>query len=430
MQLTMRSRSQRSLRMRVAPTVVAYARLLALPEAQVQDVVEREMATNPALEVTGDDESGVPQSSRSDSSRLGLPALAGIECRVSDTDRLRADVGALLPATDGWIAEYVLADLDGRGLLDRTPVQLATSLGVPVERITRVISAIREIGPAGICAANVVEGLLLQLARWEANQTAPPLLRRILNEHFVDLALGELDSIAAALGATRAQVLTAQEFLRARLYPHPCRLDDPFPPPGPPADVILSWAEDLPGELLVEVADFTRPRVRLNEFCLELAHASRPPAGVTASEFDELCAQVERAEELVRLLGARASTLHKIACAVAQRQLSYLRDGPRRHLPLTRAEIAEAIHVHESTVSRGVADKHVQLPNRSLVPMSTFFGASCAAEAALLDLIRGQTRPASDTDLARSLAERGLVLSRRTVAKYRAKLGIPAFGTG
>ncbi len=94
--------------------------------------------------------------------------------------------------------------------------------------------------------------------------------------------------------------------------------------------------------------------------------------------------------------------------------------------PLTRAEVAAALDLHESTVSRAVADKYALLPDRTIVPLSRFFGVSGGVDAELRKLLESADGPMSDQRLADRLREAGYPIARRTVAKHRARLGFTA----
>jgi RNA polymerase sigma-54 factor len=105
-------------------------------------------------------------------------------------------------------------------------------------------------------------------------------------------------------------------------------------------------------------------------------------------------------------------------------QRDYLIEGEKSMAPITRAQISRELEVHESTISRAVSGKAVQLPNRKIVPMSSFFDRSLSARTVLRDIIANETRPMSDTELMKKLKNEGFQVARRTVAKYRAMEGI------
>ena len=107
-----------------------------------------------------------------------------------------------------------------------------------------------------------------------------------------------------------------------------------------------------------------------------------------------------------------------------ERQEAFLRHGVRHLAPLTRAEVAAAIGVHESTVSRATANKYVQIPNKEIIPFSHFFTPSLSIKDVIQELITKEQSPLTDQDIVEILRQRGFDVARRTVAKYRGQLGI------
>jgi RNA polymerase sigma-54 factor len=106
------------------------------------------------------------------------------------------------------------------------------------------------------------------------------------------------------------------------------------------------------------------------------------------------------------------------------RQSAFVRDGVAALRPLTRADVARELGIHESTVGRAVSGRYVELPRGRIVPFSHFFRASRSAEETLARIVVEEARPRSDNELAELLAARGFSVARRTVAKYRSRLGI------
>ena len=105
-------------------------------------------------------------------------------------------------------------------------------------------------------------------------------------------------------------------------------------------------------------------------------------------------------------------------------QRDYILRGEKYIRPITRAQIAETLEVHESTISRAVANKAVQMPNGRIIPLSNFFDRSLNVRTVLREIIAGEAYPLSDSQLADMLAEHGFIVARRTVAKYRSMEGI------
>jgi RNA polymerase sigma-54 factor len=428
------------LELRVSPALLAFTEVLALPLADLEQLVERELAGNPALERVDCPacpgcgrplpDGGCPMcSGRDDRRRPCQPADADASAGADPPDRpsaaelLLTEVGPLVAPGDRWLAAYVIADLDDRGFLGRDEQALAAALGVDVSRVAGVIAAIRTVGPPGVCAVDVTECLLLQLERFETSGDAPPLVRPMIASHLQDLGLGRTGAVATSLGASQADVLAARDFLRRHLRPS-ATLPEPacLPIPAPPDLVITTHAAD-PGRFDVEVID---PGVRLDPNWARLAlQARRSPWLVPGPERGQLLAGAAQGRAFLDRLAERARTLGRIAGHVAERQRAYLQHGPAAHLPLTRAQVADALGLHESTVSRAVAGKRVRLPDGRVVPFADLFGAARSVHDSLLAIIAGEVRPLTDGELAAELHTRGHLVARRTVAKYRGQLGIP-----
>lgn len=426
--------------LRASPALVASVELLALPLPDLEQLVERELAGNPALErvdapacpgcgtlvdlpgcaVCGDRPARRSGAGPADGAEP-WPAAAQPE---SATEALLAEAAPLLASGDRWLAAYVLADLDGRGFLDRPAGAMAAALGVDVGRVERVIRAIRAVGPAGICAADVTDCLLRQLEPFEARGQAPRLLRAMLAGHLGDLARGRIGAVAAALGADRDEVLAARDFLRRHLRPWAMLPEPPLAPVPAPPDLVVRELPGDSGRLEVEVVETGRLAVRLDPAWAHLAEQG--PSPLPAAEHRRVREQVAGARALLGGLARRRSTLARVAGHAAERQLPRLRRGPAAHVPLTRAAVAEALGLHESTVSRAVAGKRLRLPDGRVLALAELFGAARSAHDSLRAVVAAEDRPLSDGELTRALRARGHDLSRRTVAKYRAQLGIPA----
>ena len=139
---------------------------------------------------------------------------------------------------------------------------------------------------------------------------------------------------------------------------------------------------------------------------------------------DEMKNDLDRAALFVKRLQQRNHTMQRLLQRVASFQRDYIIYGDRYIKPLTRAQISLELDVHELTISRAVSNKTVQLPNKKIVPFSSFFDRSLNVRTALRDIISKEHRPFSDFQLAILLSQQGYDVARRTVAKYRAMEGI------
>lgn len=417
------------LALRPSAALVAFAELLALPAIDLDELVERELAENPALERVEPPVCGAcgerhesplcrpPRRRDSEVDRTDL--LDALPQPETLTEALLAEVALAAGGDDRPVAEYVLGSLDEHGFLDTSPAELAAAIGVEPSRVVRVVDALRASGVAGLAAAGVRDCLLAQLDGLEPTaETA--LAKRIVAEHLEALAAGRFGAIARALGVGRGEVIAARDFLRERLSPYPA-----LPATGPEAprivpDVVIRRRDDRAG-FDVELVEPRRHSLGVHplyERLLKGAAAALPPgeaAGVTA--------QVRRARSFLRRLDERWTTLRRVTEALVERQAAFL-DRGRGLVPLTRAELAAELGLHESTVGRAVSGRYALLPSGRVVPLSRFFEASLGVREALAEIVAAEARPHSDGELAAALAERGFHVARRTVAKYRGRLGI------
>ena len=425
--------------------LVAFAELLALAAPDLEARVEVEVAANPALDcdrvgacpVCGGREAACrcPSLSRPTEGR-GRPGggpdlLELLACRRTLAERLLADLRPSLTGADQRIAEYLAGSLDQRGRLGETSGDAAAALGVPLANVERVLTHMRRLGPPGIAARDGRECLLLQLDHWETEHPPEHLVRRILEDHLEALAAGRLGAIARSTGAQQADVQAAGEFIRARLRPYPVEQAEPEDLVAGPADspsvlpdVLIVEPPEPAGRFRVHVVESRRLGVMVNPLYEELAGAGfAAPDGVR----DHARWHVRRARAFLGRLEQRRRTLQVVSECVVERQEGFLRGGPAQLEPLTRAEVASEVGLHESTVSRAVAGKHAQLTSGRVMPLSGFFDGSLAVRELLRRLIAAEGRPRSDAALAKALAAEGHPVARRTVAKYRAQLAIPAY---
>ncbi len=152
--------------------------------------------------------------------------------------------------------------------------------------------------------------------------------------------------------------------------------------------------------------------------------ATSAHAAVSTDEREYVRGQVERARQFMTHIRERRQTMNKVTAYVVRRQVEFLRRGPRYLRPLTRAEVAEALDLHESTISRATAGKWVMLPNRQVVPYATFFTPALRVHDVLRELVDEEEKPLTDQQLVALLTVRGFPIARRTVAKYRKQMGI------
>jgi RNA polymerase sigma-54 factor len=393
----------------VSPAQVAFSELLVLPCAAMHTVVERELCANAALERLEPGECPIcrgtwrprcPVCSLPGRRRAGAERFADAGERAADEPDSHALLDAVrleIDAADVPIAEWLVDSLDRHGRLDRSPDHIAAELAVPASAVTRVLDVIRRAGPPGVGATSVSDCLLLQL---DALGIDDELARAVIADHLPALARGHFTAIARALGVARADVVRVLDLIRRRLRPYPA-FDGNAPP----------------------VTSYVVPDVVVTEACgVELVEPAATRLGVRPHPDGS----VARAKSFLAYLHDRWETLRRVAEYTVERQQEFVHDGPAALKPLTRAEVAAALGLHESTVSRAIADKHALLPDGTIVPLARFFGVSGGIDGELRKLLESADGRMSDQRLADRLREAGYPIARRTVAKHRARLGFTA----
>lgn len=332
-----------------------------------------------------------------------------------------------LSANMASAVECVLQSLDCCGRLDEPPEDLAARSGTSVSTVQRAIRLVQSLEPAGVAAKNLSECLCLQLIR--LGETGLPLV--IAREHLEDMGRNHYHQIARITGADRNAVQAACELIRS-LDPRPGAAFAPRESPG----------YIIPDMAVIPIKD--RFEVIFNDSCIPSLRVSsyyrRLMGSIDDAEVrDYLSAKVRQAKWMVQNVEHRRATLLACVYYIADWQREFFRHGPGNLRPLSMADTAAGLGVHESTVSRAIHDKYLQC-SHGVFPLKYFFSRSLQttcpetnisveqARSALCALIGGEDkkRPMSDQKLCEQLEKKNIQLSRRTVAKYRSELGIPS----
>ncbi|HEX9374695.1 MAG TPA: hypothetical protein VGB19_00410 [Actinomycetota bacterium] len=438
------------LSMNVSPRLLALTSLLQLSSQELEAAIDRESAENPALErfesdacrlCGGEADRPCPRCrpgsviARRPSGTL-LDTTFDVPFRPSPEQSLLEEVRLLLPQEEIHLAEYVVGSLDERGLLPGGTAGIAGQLGIETSRVERVVGALQEVGPPGIGASDIRACLLQQLDGLGAE---PPesgidpearvrsLARAVVAGHLEALGRGRFAFIARVLNVSSDEVEAAREFIRDHCSPYPSAgLPGGEAPPPVLPDVVVRERADAPAGLEVEVVDEGRFALRVDPLYRLLADmmAASEANQLTLATRRHVRQAVRRAALFMESLEDRNRTLRRIAEHVIQSQRAFVLGGAQYLRRLTRARVAEAIGVHESTVSRAVSGKYVMLPSGRVVPFRDFFDASLGVRDALQHIIEAEEHPLSDRELAGRLLELGYKVARRTVAKYRIQLGL------
>lgn len=326
------------------------------------------------------------------------------------------------------IAGHLVDLVEDTGYLDADLAALAERLGAPLALVERVLAKIQSFDPAGVFARSLSECLALQLK--EANRYDPQIARLLENLPLV--ASHNLPALRRALGVDMEELADMIAELR-QLDPKPgLRFGSVQVQPVVP-DILVRSASD--GGWLVELNSETLPRVLINRnYYTRVSRSAH-----SARDKDYLLDCLQTANWLVRSLDQRARTILRVAEEIVRQQDGFFSYGVQHLRPLNLKTVAEAIKMHESTVSRVTSNKYMATP-RGIVELKFFFTSAIASAAdgeahssesvrhRIRQLIDGEEAAAvlSDDRLVELLRADGVDIARRTVAKYREAMRIPS----
>lgn len=338
-------------------------------------------------------------------------------------------IGPELADDDRSIAVHVLTSLDEDGLLTIKPIEVAMYYHVPLSRIEKVIHLIQHADPVGVGSSSPKDALLIQLEVLGESLTIPPMAEKAIQAGIELLSPHHLPDLAKHLNIPLSQVREIARFISDNLNPFPARAHWGELPASDSSqgqenayhfpDIIISRiSDDENTGLIVEIAMPFYGTLRVNPLFREALQQA------PADKSELWQADLEQATLLVKCLQQRNHTIVRLLQRLVVIQRDFILNGDAFLKPLTRADMAQELEVHESTMSRAVSDKAVQLPNRRIIPLSMFFDRSLHVRTALKQIIDQESDTLSDSQIAVLLANKGFQVARRTVAKYRSIEGI------
>ena len=327
-----------------------------------------------------------------------------------------------------WIGEAIVDALNDDGYLTETLADIARSLSadLPVteQDVEEVLAFVQTLDPSGVGARNVSECICLQLHQLEPDTPGRELALRIARDHLQDVADRDLAGLRRTLGADEDALNDALALIRG-CHPRPGAAFETAQAEYIVPDVFVrrtdqGWA--------VEINPASVPRLKVNQGYASLVTRS--------ADYATLRAQLQEARWLIRSLEIRNETLLKVARTIVQRQAEFLEKGDEAMQPMILRDVAEAVSMHESTISRVTTGKYMHTP-RGIFEFRYFFSShvsgvdgedvsSIAIRARIRKLISDEQpeKPLSDAQLADALSREGVKVARRTVAKYRESLGL------
>jgi RNA polymerase sigma-54 factor len=359
--------------------------------------------------------------------------LAGIEELADARISLREHLGEQIRLTfhdarERLIAAQMLAMVDGAGRLPVTDGAIAAAMGCEEKLVAGVRGRMQRLDPVGMFAQDLRECLAVQLA--ELNRLDP--CTEALLDNLEMLARRDLRGLMRVCGVDSEDLADMIGELK-RLDPKPGANWDAAPPPAVVPDVIMRRLEN--GDWAVELNPETLPRVLVNRGF----HARAVVGARSKDDRTFLAEKLQSATWLVKSLEQRATTILKVAAEIVRRQDGFFRHGVGHLRPLILRDVAEAVSLHESTVSRVTANKHIATP-RGIFELKYFFTTAIAGTAGSenhsAEAIRFRIREMiaaedaedilSDDAIVDRLRKEGVDIARRTVAKYREALRIPS----
>ncbi len=327
-----------------------------------------------------------------------------------------------------WIGEALVDSLNDDGYLTESTADIARSLSadLPVteEDVEQVLAFLQTLDPPGVGARTASECICLQLAQLEPGTPGRELALRIAHDHLQAVADRDHSALRRVLDADEDSLLEALALIRG-CHPRPGSAFESAQPEYIVPDVFVrrtdqGWA--------VEINPASVPRLKVNQGYASLVSRS--------ADYASLRAQLQEARWLIRSLEIRNDTLLKVARTIVQRQAAFLEQGDEAMQPMILRDVAEAVSMHESTISRVTTGKYMHTP-RGIFEFRFFFSShvagadggdvsSVAIRARIRKLIADEVpeKPLSDAQLAEVLSREGVKVARRTVAKYREALGL------
>lgn len=336
-------------------------------------------------------------------------------------------IGPELAPNQRKLAAYLLTHLDEDGFLTTTPVEVARYLHVPPSEVESVLHMIQRADPLGVGSRSPKEAMLVQIEVLSENMRIPAGVREVVEYSIELLSRHHYSEIARRFQMTIRQVQNIERFISENLNPFPGRSSwgDMRSPSYSQVqvyhrpDILIYYQNDNPrNPLVVEIILPIRGTLRVNPI---FRHAIQQASDEMRENWRN---DMERASLFVKCLQQRNHTMQRLMQRLVSLQRDYILKGEKHLNPVTRVQLSRELDVHESTISRAVANKTVMLPNRRIVPLASFFDRSLNVRTVLKDLIDNEPRPLSDSELADLLAKSGFEVARRTVAKYRAMEGI------
>ncbi len=322
---------------------------------------------------------------------------------------------------------FIILNIDENGYLQETDEELAQLLSSSVKEVQHYVEMVQSLEPAGVGARNLRECLLLQLKRLQKRDA---IAEAIIEHHFDSFAKKDWKQLAAVLKCSTAELKEAVDVI-VSLQPRPGIAFSHENPMYVIPDIIVAKEQE---KLVIKLNEGNMPKIEVHSEYSALMNNKEEKE--TASYLSE---KYQHVQWILRSLEQRKRTLINVMEVIVEKQREFFINGPLFLQPLSLKEVAEIVQLHESTISRATRNKYVQTPY-GLFEMKSFFSGAlpttddnAISTKRVKQLIKGlvdgenKKKPLSDQKIVELLEkEHEIVLSRRTVAKYREQLNIPS----
>ena len=337
------------------------------------------------------------------------------------------------------IAEYILGNIDERGYVGCTAAEIAAGLKIEAAAVQKVLRVIQTFDPPGVGARDLRECLMIQLRRLDGPLSK--LALRVVRDHLEDLARRRLRRITRALGISDEKLKEVAQVIE-QLQPQPNLSASSDPNKLLALDTEVSYitpdliVQKIGAEWVASLADGSVPSIKINAAYRHLLNNSRGDIKDAADDY--VAKNLDDARWFINAIDQRRTTMLKVANYLLQAQLPFFEEGPARLRPMVLQDLADAIGMHVSTISRVSNGKYMQTPH-GVFELKYFFDnklntdegeavsvRSVKEKISQLVAAEDKGQPLSDQQLVEELNKGGLKIARRTVAKYRDQLKIPA----
>lgn len=430
----------------MTPELIQAIRILQFSTQELDSFVQEELLENPVLEIDGkrkddktididiqekikedynDEESYKQWERSSDREEYSYEQFVSKEETLEDYLLLQLTFSKL-KGYDLKIGRYIVEAIDENGYLTTPVEQIAAIFKTDSGKIDTILDVIQTFEPIGVGARNLKECLIIQLA---AKGLLDEVTEYIILNHLEDLGNNKLNKIAKAVGIPVTQVQMVGDLIRT-LEPKPGRSFAG----GESVKYIVPdvFVEKMDDEYVVTNNESSVPHIMVSPYYNSLAREAKNDEELSKYITDKFNAALW----LIKSIEQRKKTIYNVANAVVQHQKEFFDKGTKYLKTLTLKEVADGIGMHESTVSRSVNGKYMQTP-RGVFEIKYFFSggitgqdgtgvSSNSIKSIIKEIIDGENpaKPYSDQDIVGILSEKGIEISRRTVAKYREGMNI------